>query len=153
MRSSRNTLSPRNGSQVTPKAALSLDSTQHLAYDPQRAGRRRVAAQDMFVVPDPPPPVLTKLKDTAPRSDMDADADAESDKRYILLSKGVDNVILERLKKGDDELKGTTEGCFSEFVSNGLRMLRLAWRFIGGTCHGSLFRLGRSKLFRPDKEY
>ena len=62
----------------------------------------------------------------------------DEDKRYMLLSKGADNVIFERLKKGNDELKAVTEDHLSEFASNGLRTLTLAWRFIAGTFGSSI---------------
>ena len=50
----------------------------------------------------------------------------------MLLTKGADNVIFERLKAGNDELKETTEDHLADFASEGLRTLTLAWRRIPG---------------------
>lgn len=68
--------------------------------------------------------VLAKFKDAAPWNDIDVYAD--KDKRYIRLSKRANNVVFERLNRGNDELKAKIEGCLPEFVSNGLRTLTLA---------------------------
>ncbi|KAJ7436207.1 phospholipid-translocating ATPase [Mycena latifolia] len=49
----------------------------------------------------------------------------------FLLSKGADNVIFERLKKGTaDELKAQTEKHLDEFAGNGLRTLTLAYKVL-----------------------
>ncbi|KAJ7574583.1 hypothetical protein C8J56DRAFT_1172699 [Mycena floridula] len=54
-----------------------------------------------------------------------------SDGRLFLLTKGADNVIFERLKKGSDEsLKEMTEMQLNEFANGGLRTLTLAFKFI-----------------------
>ncbi|TFK36361.1 hypothetical protein BDQ12DRAFT_686784 [Crucibulum laeve] len=56
------------------------------------------------------------------------------DGRLFLLSKGADNVIFERLKRGNmemDELKNVTERHLDEFASQGLRTLTLAYKVIG----------------------
>jgi len=58
--------------------------------------------------------------------------DAASDEDLLLLSKGADNVIFERLRPGEDELKAETENHLSEFASNGLRTLTLAYKNISG---------------------
>lgn len=57
------------------------------------------------------------------------------DGRLFLLTKGADNVIFERLKKGSDEgLKEMTEMHLSEFANGGLRTLTLAFKIIPGEC-------------------
>ncbi len=57
------------------------------------------------------------------------------DRRILLLCKGADNVIFERLKQnGQNELKSTTERHLQEFAAEGLRTLTLAYKVIGGTC-------------------
>ncbi|KAJ7706920.1 hypothetical protein B0H17DRAFT_1034845 [Mycena rosella] len=65
---------------------------------------------------------------------LDADADAEGsgkDGPLFLLSKGADNVIFDRLRKGTaDELKAQTEKHLDEFASNGLRTLTLAYKVL-----------------------
>ena len=53
--------------------------------------------------------------------------------RYLLLSKGADNVIFERLAGGQDVLKQETESHLSEFANGGLRTLTLAYRPIPGS--------------------
>jgi phospholipid-translocating ATPase len=62
---------------------------------------------------------------------MDSD-----DERIFLLTKGADNVIFERLKKGGGEetetLKKATEKYLDEFAGQGLRTLTLAYKVIGG---------------------
>lgn len=58
------------------------------------------------------------------------------DGRLFLLTKGADNVIFERLRKGgDDSLKDLTEMHLNEFANGGLRTLTLAYKIIGGTKH------------------
>ncbi|KAF9449587.1 phospholipid-translocating P-type ATPase [Macrolepiota fuliginosa MF-IS2] len=56
------------------------------------------------------------------------------DERIFLLTKGADNVIFERLKKGTgeeaEELRRTTEGHLDEFAGQGLRTLTLAYKVI-----------------------
>jgi len=52
--------------------------------------------------------------------------------RYLLLSKGADNVIFERLGGGQEALKKETEHHLSEFANGGLRTLTLAYRPIPG---------------------
>lgn len=54
------------------------------------------------------------------------------DQRLFLLTKGADNVIFERLKDGEDELKKETEHHLSEFANTGLRTLTLAYKVISG---------------------
>lgn len=57
------------------------------------------------------------------------------DGRLFLLTKGADNVIFERLKKGvGEELKMATERHLDEFAGQGLRTLTLAYKIVGGTC-------------------
>ncbi|KAJ2916976.1 hypothetical protein MD484_g3448, partial [Candolleomyces efflorescens] len=57
---------------------------------------------------------------------MDSD-----DQRLFLMTKGADNVIFERLKKGTgDELKKQTEKALDDFASEGLRTLTLAYKVI-----------------------
>lgn len=62
---------------------------------------------------------------------MDSD-----DERIFLLTKGADNVIFERLRKGGgteaEALKKATEKHLDEFAGQGLRTLTLAYRVIGG---------------------
>ncbi|KAK2466652.1 hypothetical protein APHAL10511_000910 [Amanita phalloides] len=54
------------------------------------------------------------------------------DRRILLLCKGADNVIFERLKtSGQEEVKSTTERHLAEFASEGLRTLTLAYKVIG----------------------
>ncbi|KAF6763732.1 phospholipid-translocating ATPase [Ephemerocybe angulata] len=53
------------------------------------------------------------------------------DSRLFLMTKGADNVIFERLKKGSgEELKQQTEKALDEFASEGLRTLTLAYKVI-----------------------
>ncbi|KAH6902733.1 phospholipid-translocating ATPase [Coprinopsis sp. MPI-PUGE-AT-0042] len=52
------------------------------------------------------------------------------DKRPLMLVKGADNVIFERLRPGNDELKEETEHHLSEFANSGLRTLTLAYKVI-----------------------
>jgi phospholipid-translocating ATPase len=54
------------------------------------------------------------------------------DGRLFLLTKGADNVIFERLRSGNDELKEITERHLDEFASEGLRTLTLAYKVIPG---------------------
>lgn len=54
------------------------------------------------------------------------------DSRILLLTKGADNVIFERLQPGFDDFKKITEEQLDEFASNGLRTLTLAYRVIPG---------------------
>ncbi|EPQ57895.1 phospholipid-translocating P-type ATPase [Gloeophyllum trabeum ATCC 11539] len=54
----------------------------------------------------------------------------DEDQRVFLLTKGADNVIFERLKPGNDDLKKTTEQHLDQFASEGLRTLTLAYKVI-----------------------
>ncbi|KZT27329.1 phospholipid-translocating ATPase [Neolentinus lepideus HHB14362 ss-1] len=54
----------------------------------------------------------------------------DEDQRVFLLTKGADNVIFERLRAGNDELKTETERHLDEFASEGLRTLTLAYKVI-----------------------
>jgi phospholipid-translocating ATPase len=55
------------------------------------------------------------------------------DNRLFLMTKGADNVIFERLKKGTgDELKKQTEKALDDFASEGLRTLTLAYKVVSG---------------------
>jgi phospholipid-translocating ATPase len=56
----------------------------------------------------------------------------EEDSRLFLLCKGADNVIFERLKGGEDELKEVTGKHLDEFANEGLRTLTLAYKVIPG---------------------
>ncbi|KAG2019667.1 phospholipid-translocating ATPase [Coprinopsis cinerea AmutBmut pab1-1] len=56
--------------------------------------------------------------------------DNQQDQRPILLVKGADNVIFERLRPGKDALKEETEHHLSEFANSGLRTLTLAYKVI-----------------------
>ncbi|KAI0766330.1 phospholipid-translocating P-type ATPase [Trametes elegans] len=58
------------------------------------------------------------------------DEDGEDDGKLYLLSKGADNVIMERLSKGQDALVATTEDHLAEFASEGLRTLTLAYKVV-----------------------
>jgi len=74
------------------------------------------------------------------------------DGRLMLLTKGADNVIFERLKLGSDHLKETTEKQLDEFANNGLRTLTLAYKIISSksicSCNvPSLFRFRDANLF------
>lgn len=55
------------------------------------------------------------------------------DSDLLLLTKGADNVIFERAREGDEQLKDETESHLSEFASNGLRTLTLAYKPVSGT--------------------
>lgn len=57
--------------------------------------------------------------------------DADSG-QLLLLTKGADNVIFERLRDGEEELKAETGRHLSEFASTGLRTLTLAYKPIKG---------------------
>jgi phospholipid-translocating ATPase len=56
------------------------------------------------------------------------------DGRLFLLTKGADNVIFERLRSSEEQLKAATEVHLSEFANEGLRTLTLAYKIIGGEC-------------------
>ena len=56
----------------------------------------------------------------------------EEDHRLLLLTKGADNIIFDRLKPGNDELKKQTEKHLDEFASHGLRTLTLAYKILPG---------------------
>ncbi|KAI9069193.1 phospholipid-translocating P-type ATPase [Trametes sanguinea] len=56
--------------------------------------------------------------------------DGEPDGKVYLLTKGADNVIMERLSPGQDEMVRTTEDHLAEFASEGLRTLTLAYKVI-----------------------
>lgn len=60
------------------------------------------------------------------------------DHRPMLLAKGADNVIFERLRAGNDEMKEQTESHLSEFANTGLRTLTLAYKIIPGESHDLL---------------
>lgn len=51
--------------------------------------------------------------------------------RLFLLTKGADNVIFERLAKGNEEIKAKTDSDLQFFASEGLRTLCLGYRIIG----------------------
>lgn len=74
------------------------------------------------------------------------DDEEETDRRLFLLCKGADNVVFERLKggAGADALREITELHLSEFASQGLRTLTLAYKVIPG---GWLFPLCSSFLY------
>ena len=57
----------------------------------------------------------------------------DGDDRLLLLTKGADNVIFERLKPGGDELKQSTEEHLDSFANEGLRTLTLAYKVIPRT--------------------
>ena len=52
--------------------------------------------------------------------------------RLFLLTKGADNVIFERLRSSEEQLKAETEVHLNEFANEGLRTLTLAYKIIGG---------------------
>ena len=54
------------------------------------------------------------------------------DSSLLLLTKGADNIIFERLQQGADEMKMETEKHLSEFANSGLRTLTLAYKTIPG---------------------
>ena len=54
--------------------------------------------------------------------------------RLFLLTKGADNVIFERLRSSEEQLKVETEIHLNEFANEGLRTLTLAYKIIGGEC-------------------
>ncbi|KZT35488.1 phospholipid-translocating P-type ATPase [Sistotremastrum suecicum HHB10207 ss-3] len=54
----------------------------------------------------------------------------DEDHRLFLLCKGADNVIFERLRSGNDELRRKTENHLDEFANQGLRTLCLAYKVI-----------------------
>ncbi|KAL4077222.1 hypothetical protein V8B97DRAFT_1866494 [Scleroderma yunnanense] len=54
----------------------------------------------------------------------------EEDPRFFLLTKGADNVVFERLKAGNNELRRVTEQHLDHFASAGLRTLTLAYKVI-----------------------
>ena len=57
----------------------------------------------------------------------------KQDGSLLLLTKGADNIIFERLRPGADELKMETEKHLSEFANSGLRTLTLAYKTIAGS--------------------
>lgn len=56
----------------------------------------------------------------------------DEENRIFLLCKGADNVIFERLAKGNDELKKKTDSDLQYFAGEGLRTLCLAYRVLEG---------------------
>ena len=66
----------------------------------------------------------------------------------LLLTKGADNVIFERLRPGQDQLKRETESHLNEFASTGLRTLTLGYRTISGVSAPSRKR-SRDLNFAP----
>jgi phospholipid-translocating ATPase len=56
------------------------------------------------------------------------------DGRLFMLTKGADNVIFERLRSSEEELRAQTEVQLSQFANEGLRTLTLAYKVIGGEC-------------------
>jgi phospholipid-translocating ATPase len=56
----------------------------------------------------------------------------DSDGRLFLLTKAADNVVIERLKPGSEELKVITEKQLDDFANEGLRTLTLAYKVIPG---------------------
>ena len=60
------------------------------------------------------------------------DENSEDDGKVYLLSKGADNVIIERLSPGQDDFVRTTEEHLAEFASDGLRTLTLAYKVVPG---------------------
>jgi len=52
----------------------------------------------------------------------------EQDGILFLLTRGVDNVIFERLKAGGDDWKWVTETHLEDFANSGLRTLTLAYK-------------------------
>lgn len=52
--------------------------------------------------------------------------------RLLLLSKGADSVIFERLREGDEQLRSETEAHLDEFANEGLRTLTLAYKELDG---------------------
>lgn len=50
--------------------------------------------------------------------------------QILLLCKGADNVIFDRLQKGQDELKKTTEAHLTDFANGGLRTLTLGYKVV-----------------------
>jgi phospholipid-translocating ATPase len=54
------------------------------------------------------------------------------DERLLLLTKGADNVIFERLKAGWEELRNSTGKDLDAFANDGLRTLTLAYKIIPG---------------------
>ena len=57
----------------------------------------------------------------------------QQDSSLLLLTKGADNIIFERLQPGADEMKTETERHLSEFANSGLRTLTLAYKTISGS--------------------
>lgn len=57
---------------------------------------------------------------------------AGNDDDLLMLTKGADNVVFERLRPGEEDLKVDTESHLSEFANSGLRTLTLAFRTIPG---------------------
>ena len=57
----------------------------------------------------------------------------QDDGGLLLLTKGADNIIFERLRPGADEMKNETERHLSEFANSGLRTLTLAYKPIPGS--------------------
>ncbi|KAI0311567.1 hypothetical protein OF83DRAFT_1068591, partial [Amylostereum chailletii] len=77
--------------------------------------------------------LLTILDFTSARKRMSVlvralDAEEREVGPVLLLSKGADSVIFERLAPGREELKATTEAQLDEFASSGLRTLTLGFR-------------------------
>ena len=55
------------------------------------------------------------------------------DSSLLLLTKGADNIIFERLQPGADEVKRETEKHLNEFANSGLRTLTLAYKNVTGS--------------------
>ncbi|KAJ7264906.1 phospholipid-translocating ATPase [Mycena haematopus] len=74
--------------------------------------------------------VIRKLKSRNADGDEESEED-EGTGKLFLMSKGADNVIFERLKKGTaDELTAQTEEHLGDFAGNGLRTLTLAYKVL-----------------------
>ncbi len=70
----------------------------------------------------------------------------------LLLTKGADNVIFERLRPGEEGLKAETERHLSEFAFSGLRTLTLAYRPISGMYIACEY-FSVAHIFTPVAEY
>jgi phospholipid-translocating ATPase len=76
--------------------------------------------------------LLNILEFTSARKRMSVVVRSLEDSRLFLLTKGADNVIFERLKAGEDELKKVTTKHLDDFANDGLRTLTLAYKVIPG---------------------
>jgi phospholipid-translocating ATPase len=74
--------------------------------------------------------LLNILEFTSARKRMSVVVRSLEDGRLFLLTKGADNIIFERLKPGEEDLKRVTTQHLDAFANEGLRTLTLAYKVV-----------------------